>query len=35
LMKMEHIHVGWFLKNVGWVVIVAWLLGMLSLLLIG
>ncbi len=31
LMKMEHIHVGWFFKNVGWVVIVAWALGMLSL----
>ena len=31
LMKMEHIHVGWFFKNVGWVVIVAWVLGMLSL----
>ncbi len=35
LMKMEHIHVGWFLKNVGWVVVFAWLLGILSLLLIG
>ena len=35
LMKMEHIHVGWFLKNVGWVVVFAWFLGILSLLLIG
>ncbi len=28
LMKMEHIHVGWFFKKVGWVVVVSWLAGL-------
>ncbi|MGP1465788.1 MAG: SLC13 family permease [Prevotella koreensis] len=27
LMKMEHIHVGWYLKNVGWVSVIAWFIG--------
>ncbi len=31
LMKMEHIHVGWYFKNVGWMAIVAWMLGMMLL----
>ena len=35
LMKMEHVHVGWYLKNVGWVVILSWLLGILALCLLG
>lgn len=28
LMKMEHIRVGWYLRNIGWVVILSWLMGM-------
>ena len=28
LMKMEHIRVGWYLRNIGWVVILSWLIGM-------
>ena len=31
LMKMEHIHVGWYFKNVGWMAIVAWMLVMMLL----
>ena len=27
LMKMERIHVGWYLKNVGWVSVIAWFIG--------
>lgn len=29
LMKMEHIHVGWYFKKVGVVALVAWLIGLL------
>lgn len=28
LMKMERIHVGWFFKNVGWICIIAWAIGL-------
>lgn len=28
LMKMEHIRVGWYLRNIGWVVILSWMMGM-------
>ena len=35
LMKMESIHMGWYLKNVGWVVILSWILGILALCLLG
>ena len=28
LMKMEHIRVGWYLRNIGWVVSLSWLMGM-------
>ena len=35
LMKMENIHMGWYLKNVGWVVILSWILGILALCLLG
>lgn len=28
LMKMEHIHVGWYFKNVGFVAMFSWLLGL-------
>ena len=28
LMKMEHIRVGWYLRNIEWVVILSWLMGM-------
>ena len=28
LMKMEHIRVVWYLRNIGWVVILSWLMGM-------
>lgn len=28
LMKMEHIHIGWYLRNVGWVAVIASLLGL-------
>ena len=35
LMKMEHIHVGWYLRNVGWMIILTWLLGMGVIWLIG
>ena len=28
LMKMEHIRVGWYLRNIGWGVILSWLVGM-------
>ncbi len=34
LMKMEHIRVGWYLRNVGWVVALSWLLGMIALFLL-
>ena len=34
LMKMEHIHVGWFFKNVGWVIVLSWVLGMIALWLL-
>jgi hypothetical protein len=34
LMKMEHIRVGWYLRNVGWVVAFSWLLGMIALYLL-
>ena len=27
LMKMERIHIGWYLRNVGWVSIISWILG--------
>ena len=35
LIKMEHIHVGWYLRNVGWVVILTWLFGLCAIWLIG
>ncbi|MDD7257033.1 MAG: SLC13 family permease [Prevotellaceae bacterium] len=35
LIKMERIHVGWFFKKTGVATIVSWLMGMLSLWLIG
>ena len=28
LKKMEHIRIGWYLRNVGWVVMLSWLMGM-------
>ena len=28
LMKMEHIRVVWYLRNIGWVVILSWMMGM-------
>ena len=28
LMKMEHIHVGWYLKKVGFVAMIGWLIGL-------
>ena len=34
LMKMEHIHVGGFFKNVGWVIMLSWVLGMIALWLL-
>lgn len=34
LMKMERIHIGWYLRNVGWVVIVASLLGIAAMRLV-
>lgn len=33
LIKMERIHVWWYFRNVGWTVIVAWLLGIVSMYL--
>lgn len=35
LLKMEHIRVGWFLRHIGWVVALSWLLGLAALWLIG
>lgn len=31
LLKMEHMHVGWFFRNVGWKVLIGGLLGLLAL----
>lgn len=31
LLKMEHMHVGWYFRNIGWKVLVGGLLGMLAL----
>lgn len=28
LMRMEHVHIGWYLCNVGWVCFLSWLLGL-------
>ena len=28
LMKMEHVHLGWYLKNVSPKVLIGWLIGM-------
>lgn len=29
LMRMERIHIGWYLRNVGWVCFLSWLIGLL------
>jgi len=29
LMKMERLHIGWYFKNVGWLSIISWLIGLL------
>lgn len=34
LMKMERMHIGWYLRNVGWVCIVAWMAGLAILWLL-
>jgi Na+/H+ antiporter NhaD/arsenite permease-like protein len=31
LMKMERVHVGWYLRHVGGVVALSWAIGMLTL----
>jgi len=31
LIKMERLHIGWYFRNVGWVSIVAWLLGLVAM----
>lgn len=35
LMKIEHVRVGWYLRNVGWIVAVSWVFGMAALYFIG
>ena len=34
LMKMERMHIGWYLRNVGWVCFVAWMAGLAILWLV-
>lgn len=31
LMKMERVHVGWYFKNVGFIALIGWLLGMIAM----
>ena len=33
LMKMERVRIGWYLRHVGWVVALSWVIGMLLLVL--
>ena len=35
LVKMMHVRLGWYLRHVGWVVAVSWMLGLIALYLIG